>query len=206
MVPSTVSGKPTAEFGPPREQFDIDVDALRAMIPADIEVKRSVIDIVLEQLPAGLSAEQALASMGLDFTQVAAHEDVSWHDYFRVMVFVAESKRGAKPLSVGLREIGQSFYRGVLRTPLGKLLLGRQLGDAVRNMADTWAEYNTLGHVWSDLTSERSFDYHLERFPRVLAESVGLGIFEGTFRYHFMPVTILIASDAPDNAILRMSW
>lgn len=200
------SDQPAGEFIAPREHFTIDVDALRASVPHDIEVKRMLVDIVSNGLDGELTPDQVLADLGLDFSGVAAHEEIRWHDYFSVMAHVAEVRRGREHLSLGLREIGRSFYRGVLSTPLGKMLLGRQLGDAVRNIADTWAEFNTLGRVWSDFTSERSFDYNFEGFPMSLAESVGVGIFEGMFAYHFMPVTILIRRDARDRGALRLRW
>ena len=189
-----------------RDEFDIDIEQLRAMIPEGVRVKRMIIDLVLAQLPDGRTPAEALAQLGLDLEGVSSLDEISWQDYFSTMVLVAEATHGPEHLSAGLREIGRCFYRGVLATPIGRMLLGRQLGDAVRNVADTWAEFNTLGRVWSQPTGERSFDYHCEGFPRVLAESVGVGVFEGMFAYHFMDPTILIASTAPDNAILRMSW
>lgn len=189
-----------------RERVDIDVDALLRTIPADIVVKRMIIDIVVDQLRGRVEPAAVWAATGVNLDGVGPLDDVSWHDYFRVMVCLAELTHGREQLSVGLRRLGAGFYRGIIKTPTGKLMLGRALGDAVRNVAASWGEFNTLGRVWSEFLGEREFLYHFEGVPLVLAESVGVGVFEGMFRYHHMPVEIAIARLGEWHAILRIRW
>jgi hypothetical protein len=193
------------EFSPPRESPPVDADAVMAMVPRGTMIKRVFVDIALAQ-PGPFTPLQLLDLAGVQLPDCGPFENVDWHDYFRVMLCVAAHTHGSERVGAGLRAIGRRFYPVIIKTPAGKLMLGRQLGDAVRNVADTWQQFNTLGRVWSEPIDERGFEYHFEHYPMILAETVGVGVFEGTFKYHHMPLNVMIASTAADNAIMHIRW
>jgi hypothetical protein len=197
---------PLPEFESARARVDIDVDALLRTIPGEVVVKRLILDIVIGQLRGRVEPAAIAAATGVELDGLAPLDDVSWRDYFRVTVFVAQTLCGRDQTDVGLREIGRRFYRELIKTPTGKLMLGRALGDAVRNVAASWAEFNSLGHIRSEFLGEREFLYHFEQFPAALAECMGVGVFEGMFRYHHMPLVIEVARLGPMHAILRVRW
>ncbi len=134
------------------------------------------------------------------------YDDVSWHDYFRVVVKAATHLQGPDRLYEGLREVGRWFYPDIAPTTVGRLMLGRHLGDAIRQAAETWQQFNTVGRVRAEFLSDRQFRYHFEDYPVLLTESIGIGIFEGMFRHHHMPVVILVARISPMHTVLDICW
>jgi hypothetical protein len=193
-------------FEPPRDHVDLDVAAILAAIPPATTTKRLFIDIAVEQVVGRVSLAELLARAEVDSLPDQPFDDVLWHDYFRMIVAGAAELQGPERLGEGLRQSGRGIYVGLANTVVGRLLLGRQLGDALRRAADTWQHLSTIGSMQVEQVSERNFRYHYERYPTVLTETIVVGIFEGLFHYFHMPVQIGLHRIGPLAAMLDMHW
>lgn len=204
---SSVTEPRALAWAPLPDLIVVDADALAAAVPRDTTtIKRIFADMAMQLVATRVSPSEILTRAQVDLSGRQPFDDIPWHDYFRVAVVVAELLRGPEQLGAGLREVGRCFYRGLLGTVVGQMLLGRHLGEAIRKAADLWQDLNTVGAVWSEFRSEREFDYHFAEHPYMLIESVGIGIFEGVFAHHHMPVDLQIARPAPNHTVVRIRW
>ncbi|MFV8752528.1 DUF2378 family protein [Nannocystaceae bacterium ST9] len=194
------------EFSPPRDHIDLDARAILAAVPQATTNKRIFVQLAAKLVGDRLSFAELLARAGVPASTGELFDDIAWHDYFRVLVVVAELLHGPVRLSVGLREIGRCFYPGVSQTIVGRMMLGRHLGEVVRQAAETWQQFNTIGRVRGEFLSERHFRYHFEDYPLLLTETVGIGIFEGVFRHHHMPATISICRIDSMHSMIDVRW
>jgi hypothetical protein len=194
------------EFAPPDEVVAVDPEWLLATVPAGKINKRIFIDFACELVAGRVAQAEVLRRAGIELHASEPFEDVAWHDYFRVAVVVAELLQGRERIGAGLREIGRCFYPRLLSTIVGRMLLGRTMGEAIRRAAEAWAQFNDVGRIHVEFRGEREFYYHFEQFPTMLAETIAIGIFEGLFRHHHMPVDLQIARIEPMHSIVRMRW
>lgn len=197
---------PALEFSPPEDHVDVDVEGLLALVPTGKHSKRIFIDFALDLVADRVPAVEVFRRAGVAAPECDPFDDVSWHDYFRVVVVVATILRGPDQLGAGLREVGRCFYPKLLQTIVGRMLLGRHMGEAIRRAAEAWAQFNDVGRVHVEFRTDREFHYHFDAFPPALAETVAIGIFEGLFRHHHMPADIQIAHVGPMQTIVRMRW
>lgn len=194
-------------FTVPRDDVEIDFVALSAAVPKATVHKRIFIDFLLVEIADRVPPEQVLARAQVELTAGDPFDDVAWHDYFAVLLTVAELLAGPeRPAAAGLREIGRSTYRRLLELPVGRLLLGRQLSDALRVAGELWEEFNSIGRVRAEARGERAYDYHFDPYPAALTETIGVGVFEGMFRYHHMAGDIGLARLGPTQTIMRLTW
>lgn len=201
-----VGEHPPLDFQAPREHVSIDVAALMAAVPQGTTTKRIFVDIAAALVDERVSLPELLARAQVDSLAEGPFDDVLWHDYFRVLLVIAAELCGPEQLGDGLRQIGRSFYVGIAETVVGRMLLGRQLGDAVRKAAETWETLATIGSVRVEQLSERHYRYRYDRYPTELAETMVVGIFEGMFRHFHMPVELRLARLGPRQAVLDMCW
>lgn len=194
------------EFQPLPELVDVDVDALLTNVPPSITSKQFFIEVAMRRVADRMSSADILARAGVVAVARAPFDDLPWHDYFRVLCVVAELLHGREQLSVGLREIGRGFYPSLLATPIGPMLLGRHLGEAIRKAAEVWQTFTPVGKVAAEFRGEREFYYHFVDYPQALLESVGAGLFEGLFRHHHMPVDMQLARPTANHSIVRLRW
>lgn len=199
-------GSSDVDFELPRDHVEIDVEALAASVPTSATNKRLFIELAADLVRDRLSRDEVFARAKVDPSVGDAYDDMPWHDYFRMIVTVAHELRGPDQLGEGLREVGRCYYRGMTRTPIGRMLLGNHLGTVIRQLAENWQRLNTVGKVRSEFCSERNFRFHFDGHAPALVETVAVGIFEGLLRYHYMPETIRLARVGPMNTILDVRW
>ncbi len=192
-------------FSPPRSQLDVDADAIMAAVPRSATNKRIFIEIPCKQVAARLSVDEVLARAGVTLRVDNPYDDVPWHDYFRVVVVVAGELCGSQ-IGEGLREIGRTFYPSLAGTPVGQMLVGRHLGAVVRQAAENWMLFNTVGSVRAEYLFERNFRFVFEGYPLVLTETMAVGVFEGMFNYFHMPVQLGLANLSPMSSVLDVRW
>lgn len=193
-------------FVPPRDHVDIDVDAIAAGVSRSATSKRLFLDLSTKLVADRLDRDEVFARAKVDPITVDPYDDVPWHDYFDVIVVVARELRGPEQLGEGLREIGRCYYRGMTRTPVGRMLLGNHLGDVIRQLAENWQRLSTVGSVRAEFCFERNFRFHFDDYPPALIETIAVGIFEGVFRYHYMPEKLGLAQVGPMSTILDVGW
>lgn len=194
------------DFVPPRDHVEVDVEAIAASVSRSATNKRLFLELAATRVADRLARDEVFARAHVDPTPGEPYDDLPWHDYLRVMVTVAEELRGPDQLGEGFREIGRCFYRGMDRTPVGRMLLGTHLGDVIRQLAENWQQLNTVGRVRSEFRFERNIRFHFDGYSPEMVETVAVGIFEGLFRHHFMPETITLARVGPMSTILDVRW
>lgn len=194
------------DWSSPREHLDIDVDGIATSVPRTATIKRVFIDLAARKIAARMSRDEVFARAKVDPGSGDPYDDVPWHDYFAVIMTVALELRGPAQLGQGLREIGRCFYPGMAGTTVGRMLLGKHLGDVVRQAAENWQRFNTIGSMRTEILFERNFRFHFDGYPLPLVETVAVGIFEGMFRYHHMPVEIGLATVGPTCMVIDTRW
>jgi hypothetical protein len=194
------------DWSPPREHVDIDVEAIAASVPRTATIKRVFIDLAARKVAARMGRDEVLARAKVDASPGDPYDDVPWHDYFGVLMTVALELRGREQISHGLREIGRSFYPGMAGTLTGRMLLGKQLSEVIRQAAENWQRFNTIGTLRTEILFERNFRFHFDGYPLPLVETVAVGIFEGVFRYHHMPAQFGLAKIGPASMVIDLRW
>jgi hypothetical protein len=194
------------DLTPPRDHVDIDVESIAASVSRSATIKRLFIELAARKVAGRMSREEVLARAKVDPSPGDPYDDVSWHDYFAVMVTVALELAGPQQLSRGLREIGRCFYPGMAGTVVGRMLLGKHFGDVIRQAAENWQRFNTIGSLRTEVVFERNYRFHFDGFPLPLVETIAVGIFEGLFRHHHMPAQFGITTVGPSSMVIDVRW
>jgi hypothetical protein len=194
------------EFTPPRADAEFDFEEILARAASSSVNKRIFIEFAIADVADHIGRAQLLARAGVVLTARGPFDDVPWHDYFRVMLAAAEQLAGPERLCAGQRELGRSVYPRLIDTEIGRLMLGRQMAEAIRQAGDVWAQFNTVGRVRVEAESEREAYLHFEDYPAALTETVSVGIFEGLFRHHHADGEIALARISATHTIVRLRW
>jgi hypothetical protein len=194
------------DFAPPGDQVEIDVDGIAASVSRSATIKRLFMELAARKVAGRMSREEVLARAKVDSSAGDPYDDVPWHDYFAVVVTVALELSGRELLGRGLREIGRTFYPGMAGTQVGRMLLGKHFGDVIRQAAENWQRFSTIGSMRTEIVFERNFRFHFDGYPLPLVETIAVGIFEGLFRYHHMTARIGVATVGPTTMVIDLHW
>jgi hypothetical protein len=194
------------DFTPPRDHVDLDVEGIAASVPRSATNKRLFMELAARKVAGRMGRDEVLARAKVDAAPGDPYDDVPWHDYFAVLVTVGLELAGPDHLGRGLREIGRCFYPGMAGTQTGRMLLGKHFGDVIRQAAENWQSFSTIGSLRTEILFERNFRFHFDGYPGALVETIAVGIFEGLFRYHHIAASLGLATLGPTSMVIDIRW
>lgn len=173
-------------FRAPRLDFDIDVEAVVARVPADATTKGMYFNRALRLAPSELYEDEILAKAGVELQRFVPFRDYPWTDFFRIATTVGQLVVGEGRVSAGLRQVGLSFYPEFAESVAGRVvfgLLGKYADRVIQLGPKAWSMSATLGQISGESMGDCHYRYHFEGFPAAVAESMSLGIIDGALSF-----------------------
>ncbi|MCA9684250.1 MAG: DUF2378 family protein [Myxococcales bacterium] len=173
-------------FRAPRLDFDIDVEAVAAGVPAGATTKGMYFNRALRLAPPELYEDEILAKAGIELQRFVPFRDYPWTDFFRIAATVGQLIVGEGKVSAGLRKVGLSFYPEFAESVAGKVvfgLLGRYADRVIPLGPKAWSMSATLGQISGESMGDCHYRYHFDGFPAAVAESMSLGIIDGALAF-----------------------
>ncbi len=201
------------EFAAPRIDFEIDVDAILAKVPANATSKGVIVGAALDCLRARpdlaeWTDERVLAGAGVPTQRPGLLQDIPWSTYVRVIVFVARLLT-PECVCVGLREVGKGNYGAFGQTLVGRMLfgtLGRNFGRVLLMGPNGWRVCNNFGEVKAEQLPGQTARYHFIGYPVEIVETHFVGTIDGACTWLDVESELLVAHRSEEHVVVDVAW
>jgi uncharacterized protein (TIGR02265 family) len=194
-------------FGPPRTQFELDVDGIAARIGGAPTTKGMFFTRALSLVPEPADEDPILRAAGLEDSRFVPFNNYPWMDFIRLCCAVGDVIAPSR--AAGLRKIGRTMYSEFADSLPGRLMFGllRNNADRVIGLGPkAWNMAGAPGEIIGESIADCHYRYHFNDYPAEITETLAVGVLEGALIECDEVPRILFGCADPMHAVLDIRW